>query len=475
MSKLHLTNIIPSLEYGKLKKQGIVPKEAYFTKIPRLGGDFPTSITRKVDSWWFGYYMDKFVHLCLSDPDDQLVPEHCRHAFTATVKHAGKQPIISDDCVKELDYFTRVAAFIRDNFPCRSYEKEPTIESKNVQGHPDVVMDDSIYDIKATGRFGRMRLHLVMQLLGYVAIARGEGRVVNTIGAILPAQGIVQAYDVSTWDSTSLLKVLNEQAEKLQQVRECKPSDVAKFLNLLTTIGSHVPRESTLMKTVTRYDHPMQIFLGSRMQAKHKFSDRDITNTRAHLIAEKKQLFVHSPYSINVARNYEDDWVITALTEHFTTLKSISGKGIVVHIGQKAKMDEDEAYMNMYSNVSIAAEYASPECPLLLETDSGGSLIDDPKDLAQFILDMPDEIRSNIGVCLDTCHVFAAGYDNLETLKMFKDKGVRVHLIHYNDSQFEKGLKKDRHAFPGKGLIGMRNMLEIAQFAIEHNIPMVRE
>ena len=138
-------------------------------------------------------------------------------------------------------------------------------------------------------------------------------------------------------------------------------------------------------------------------------------------------------------------------------------------------MDEYDAYMNMHINVSAVAETATPECPLLIETDSGGSLIDDPSELADFILDLPDELQRNVAVCLDTCHVFAAGYDNLETLKMFKKKGVRVGLIHYNDSQYEKGLKKDAHAFPGKGLIGLKSLIDVAEFAITNGICMVRE
>ena len=472
MTKLHLTNIIPSLVYGNLKKLKIVPKSSYFTNIPRFGGNFPSRLTRKCDSWWFGYYIDTYIHLIMDGEDWDNA---CNLALEATTQHAGKQSVVIDDFLCEEKYFQEICAFVKNKIPQRKYEAEPTLESKHAQGHPDLVMDDTIFDIKTTGRFGKMRLHLVMQLLGYVALARGEGRTINKIGAILPAQDIVLTYDVSDWDSSALLSVINEQAVKLKAVQIVDPFDIIRFTTLLPNIGSHVSRESTLFKTVGAYNYPIQIFLGSRMNAKYKFSDRDLKNVKELIYKEKKNVFVHSPYSINLARIHDDDWVITALSEHLNTLQSIGGKGVVVHIGKKADMDEYDAYMNMHINVSAVAETATPECPLLIETDSGGSLIDDPSELADFILDLPDELQRNVAVCLDTCHVFAAGYDNLETLKMFKKKGVRVGLIHYNDSQYEKGLKKDAHAFPGKGLIGLKSLIDVAEFAITNGICMVRE
>jgi deoxyribonuclease-4 len=111
----------------------------------------------------------------------------------------------------------------------------------------------------------------------------------------------------------------------------------------------------------------------------------------------------------------------------------------------------------------------------LIETDSGGSLIDDPSDLAQFWLDLDESIRSNVAICFDTCHVFAAGYDNLDMLLMFRDKGVPVRLIHFNDSKFAKGTKKDYHASFGHGLVGREELISVAKYATAMNIPMVTE
>lgn len=475
MSKIHITDVIKSLEYGKLKKAGVLPKDSYFTKIPRLGGSFPTSLSRRVEPWWFGYFLDRFIHLAIANPNPELALSLCKKAHDSTSVHAGARSISYEDYEKECEYFKKIISFVISNLNFGDYKAEPTLESEYVQGHPDILVSDTIYDIKATGRFGKMRIDLVMQLLGYVALARREGFVINRIGAVLPAQNLVDIYDISGWDSSMFLTVLEEHARKLQKIRLAEPDDVARYFSFLPAIGSHVSRESTLLKTVSRYEHPIQIFLGSRLNAKFKFSDKDVANARKHIVSEKKDVFVHAPYSINLARSYDDDWVVTALCSQLELLSKVGGKGVVVHIGTKSDMEEEDAYLNMHINVSVAAESASVECPLLIETDAGGSLMDDPSELADFVLNLPDEVRGKVGVCVDTCHVFAAGYDPLETLQMFKDKCVRVHLIHYNDSQFEKGLKKDRHAGIGKGLIGLTNLMNVAEFAVNTGIPMVQE
>ena len=164
--------------------------------------------------------------------------------------------------------------------------------------------------------------------------------------------------------------------------------------------------------------------MGSRLKSDHKFSDSDIATTIAHIDKNKNKVFVHTPYSINIARRHHDDWSVTALQKHLETTRSFGGLGCVLHIGQKANMDINTAQENMRQNVIEVAQTTTLECPLLIETDSGGSLLDNPDDLATWFLSFPVYIQERLGICLDTCHVFAAGYDNLDTLIMFRKAGV---------------------------------------------------
>ena len=79
-------------------------------------------------------------------------------------------------------------------------------------------------------------------------------------------------------------------------------------------------------------------------------------------------------------------------------------------------------------------------------------------------------------ICVDTCHVFASGYDPLIYLTNIQyNHPGSIALVHFNDSKGEKGCRKDRHAFPGDGHIGIDKMREIAEWCVEHKIPMIYE
>jgi deoxyribonuclease-4 len=80
-------------------------------------------------------------------------------------------------------------------------------------------------------------------------------------------------------------------------------------------------------------------------------------------------------------------------------------------------------------------------------------------------------------VCVDTCHVFAAGHDPKAYLEAAINRPGLLKLVHYNDSLGDCGSCVDRHAHiaSGEGLIGFPKMSEIAQLCSTHNIPMVIE
>jgi deoxyribonuclease-4 len=88
-----------------------------------------------------------------------------------------------------------------------------------------------------------------------------------------------------------------------------------------------------------------------------------------------------------------------------------------------------------------------------------------------------------IGICFDTCHAFASGYD-LRTEKAVKDTfkkfdkilGLkRLKLIHANDSQTELGSHKDRHEHIGQGQIGLEGFKAIVKFAKKQKINLILE
>lgn len=98
------------------------------------------------------------------------------------------------------------------------------------------------------------------------------------------------------------------------------------------------------------------------------------------------------------------------------------------------------------------------------------------------IIDLVTE-KDRVGVCLDTCHIFAAGYDirspevYAETMQSFEEHiGMdRLLAIHLNDSKGDLGCRKDRHENIGKGKIGIEGFRNLVRDPRLRGVPMVLE
>ncbi len=80
-----------------------------------------------------------------------------------------------------------------------------------------------------------------------------------------------------------------------------------------------------------------------------------------------------------------------------------------------------------FSIISLHA-WASPTCKILIETccDQSGEVLADPIELCQFYLALPEEVKEVVAICLDTTHVFVAGYNPIEYLKILERMNVPV-------------------------------------------------
>jgi deoxyribonuclease-4 len=87
-----------------------------------------------------------------------------------------------------------------------------------------------------------------------------------------------------------------------------------------------------------------------------------------------------------------------------------------------------------------------------------------------------EEERTKLGLTVDSCHIWSAGYDPLTYMKQWVEKyPIPIRLVHFNDSKGPCGDHKDRHQIPGMGFLGMKKMIAIAEWCEENNIPMVVE
>ena len=155
-------------------------------------------------------------------------------------------PIIASMiAVKEKDYkfFEDTAKFIIDNIKVGEViEIEPEWTYSSVQGHPDLIIGDTIYDIKMTGLFGKMRIDTIKQLLCYYVLSKFVKTQVKikNIGLILPAQKMFVKVDVSNWKWKPFWK---EMVKASSLVLYTNPDDVLNYnVYVKPYVGNHVAK-----------------------------------------------------------------------------------------------------------------------------------------------------------------------------------------------------------------------------------------
>ena len=247
----------------------------------------------------------------------------------------------------------------------------------------------------------------------------------------------------------------------------------------LSCIGSHVRKDGTLAKSIVvePYHWPIQIFLNGRNNTKVSISESDIARTHKILCERPRDVYVHAAYNINLCKptGTEGDYFTKATANSLDVALRCGFRGVVVHTGNCVKGSRN-SMEDMIRNTKIALESTTVECPLLIETPvgCGTEQLVTPEAMVQFIHDVNDE---RLGLCIDTCHVFAAGYDPVEYWQRLHalDALKYVKLVHYNDSATKKGSHVDCHAMIGFGHIGLEKLLEFASYACSLGVPMVRE
>lgn len=476
--------LITHLEYGSLRKLNILPKKPLFTGIKK-GGHLPSTV-KKIGYAVFGMFLDHFIQKVLAivhglEYIHKQIGAYDLYVYCA--QHYFKQPSAIEKTVfhKDKDFYREISDFMITEFStATSFELCPEWTVGNISGHPDIVIDNTVYDVKTTCQFGSMRVQTIFQLLAYYCLAQQLDKKITHVGIILPAQKAVLSADLSGWKWQQFWKALSACIEIKKKLR-APPEYTLLFHNtILPHVGSHVPKESTVARTLKGLSssQPWQIFFGGRCNVNFKVTDSDIANTLSLTTNKGYRFYVHSPYTINVSRKYDDDWVVKSLGRHLTTGVSMGCKGVVVHCGVKKKGIEYEvAYKNMVYTVIQAAEMATPECPLLIETSAGetGELLSKPEELIAFYHSLPEDTKINTKICVDTCHVFAAGYLPQEFVKELDDAKVPIGLFHFNDSKGNKGCCKDRHENLGAGYIGLQNLISVGTYALQNGIDMIFE
>lgn len=175
-------------------------------------------------------------------------------------------------------------------------------------------------------------------------------------------------------------------------------------------------------------------------------------------------LVIHDNYLINLAsaRPVQRARSIQALRGELERARALGADYLVMHPGSAVELPREQAVKNVNESLRQAARGFRPNgLRILLENTAGqGSALGaDLDELAGMVKALPE---LNLGVCLDTAHLFAAGYDirsedGLEEVlaRVHMTVGIdRVLVIHANDSRAPLGSRVDRHQHIGKGKIG---------------------
>jgi deoxyribonuclease-4 len=234
-------------------------------------------------------------------------------------------------------------------------------------------------------------------------------------------------------------------------------------------IGAHVSPAGGLYKAIERGSElgaeSIQIFNQSpRMWRPTNYGDEDFARFReARGQSEIGSVLIHAVYLLNCASEDPDirEKSLTSLTHSLRVGDAIGAAGVVLHPGSAKTGHVGEAIARAGKVISEALAQ-SERCPLHLEdtAGAGGTLGRSFEELAALIDAAGGDGR--LGMCLDSCHLLASGYDirtveGLDETLAECDRIVgldRLHSIHLNDSMTPLGSNRDRHAPPGEGELG---------------------
>ncbi|MCS0636375.1 deoxyribonuclease IV [Streptomyces sp. LP05-1] len=272
-------------------------------------------------------------------------------------------------------------------------------------------------------------------------------------------------------------------------------------------VGAHVPVAGGLATTGLGYARELgaeavQVFVANpRGWATPAGNPAQDERFRAGCAAESLPAYVHAPYLINFGSHTgaTAEKSVVSLRHSLRRARAIGALGVVVHTGSATGGRPRETALAQVRELVLPLldELDHPDDPyLLLESTAGqgASLCSRTWDFGPYFDALDHHPR--LGVCLDTCHIFAAGHDltaagadggeggeggegngvdrTLDELVATVGEG-RLRLIHANDSLDVAGAHRDRHANIGAGHIGEAPFAALMRHPATEGVPLVIE
>lgn len=235
-------------------------------------------------------------------------------------------------------------------------------------------------------------------------------------------------------------------------------------------LGAHISASGGLEKVFSRGESigctTIQLFTKSNRQwACKPLSNQEIISFKqAWQQSFIQDIVVHAAYLINIASTNSEvvDKSKAALAQELLRCEQLGIPYLVLHPGSNKTNPTQESLLQIAQRLDEVIESVPGTAMILLETmaGQGGNLCSQFEELATVHAALKNKNR--VGICFDTCHAFAAGYD-MRTAEAYEqlwqtfDQIVGLNLlkaIHVNDSKRELGARVDRHEHIGEGQLG---------------------
>ncbi|HIF52410.1 MAG TPA: deoxyribonuclease IV [Candidatus Nitrosopelagicus sp.] len=257
-------------------------------------------------------------------------------------------------------------------------------------------------------------------------------------------------------------------------------------------IGAHVSISGSIANAITnaskRECSAFQVFTSNpRGWHAKDLTDDGITNYKNNLSQSNIDRFAtvaHMPYLPNLSSPeisvYEKS--IHTMIREVERCDKLGIPYLVTHLGSHKGTGEDKGIQRLVGALTEVAK-TNKDVTILLENTAGqkNSVGSDFTQLAEIFFGLKP--ASRFGICIDTCHAFAAGYDlrNEKNVKDVFEKfdseiGLKhIKIIHLNDSKGELGCHLDRHEHIGLGHIGEAGLSQVVKLANKNKIPIILE
>jgi deoxyribonuclease-4 len=217
------------------------------------------------------------------------------------------------------------------------------------------------------------------------------------------------------------------------------------------------------------------------------FTDDDIVKfTEARTRTGVDPVVIHDSYLINLSSPKDELWEksIDAFRDELLRARLLGVPYLNTHPGSHVGSGEEAGLDRMVTALNrLGAEDAFAGVTVLLETTAGqGTNLGSKFEHLAYIIEHVDQPDA-FGICIDTCHIFAAGYDirtpetYAATMAEF-DRIVgydRIRALHLNDALQPFGDRKDRHAHIGEGHIGLEGFRSVVNDPHLAGLPMILE